>query len=78
MSQPARAGDEAGGAGNVDEVDDVDEIDEAQRRFVEGLVARGEVASADAGPLPPNVTHVAEDEHDGVARAVRRRRFSAR
>lgn len=49
---------------------------EAERRFLEGLVIRGEVVPEGTEPLPPDATHEAEEE-GGVPPKVRRRRFSS-
>jgi hypothetical protein len=54
-----------------------DEASEAERRFIEDLVIRGEVAPEGTGPLPPDATHEAGEEGDGVPRKVRRRRFTS-
>lgn len=49
----------------------------ARRRFIDDLVARGEVAPKGADPLPPGTTHEVVEEQDGVITKVRRRRFTA-
>ncbi|MDL5159039.1 hypothetical protein [Actinomycetospora termitidis] len=48
----------------------------ARRRFIDDLVARGEVAPRGADPMPPGTTHEVVEERDGVILSVRRRRFS--
>ncbi len=52
------------------------EDDRSRRRFVEDLVARGEVVPEDTDPLPPGVTHEVLEDKGGMPTEVRRRRFS--
>jgi hypothetical protein len=52
--------------------------DAARRRFIDDLVARGEVAPKGSDPMPPGTTHEVVEEVDGEIRSVRRRRFSDR
>jgi len=50
--------------------------DEDEARFIEGLVVRGEFASA-SEPLPAGATHESvEQDEDGMPTQVHRRRFS--
>lgn len=58
-------------------MDDQAQPTEEERRFVAGLVARGEAAEADAdGKLPPGATHEIVDRHPDGTPVVRRRRYS--
>ena len=54
-----------------------DEQTPEEKRFIEGLVERGEAAEPDEdGKLPPGATHeIVERRDDGSVR-VKRRRFS--
>ena len=49
-----------------------------EKRFIEGLLERGEAAEPDEnGKLPPGATHEIVEEDSEGERTVRRRRFSA-
>ena len=60
-------------AGEQDEPEQTPE----EKRFIEGLIERGEAAEPDEhGKLPPGATHeIVERRADGTVR-VKRRRFS--
>jgi hypothetical protein len=57
--------------------DDQPSEEAVERHFVEGLLARGEVAPANQEDPPPGVTHEIVEEREGEPPKVRRRRFSA-
>jgi Haloacid dehalogenase-like hydrolase len=59
------------------EIDHPDSAGDEERRFVEGLVVRGEAVAEGTEPLPADATHEIVEERDGVPSKVRRRRFSA-
>lgn len=58
------------------EPDDDDELTPEQRRFIEGLLERGEAAEAVDGELPPGATHEIVERRPGRLPKVRRRSFS--
>ena len=60
----------------MSESDHPDSAREDERRFVEGLVVRGEAVPEGTEPLPSHATHEIVEEQGGVASKVRRRRFS--
>ena len=60
----------------MSESDHRDSAGEDERRFVEGLVVRGEAVPEGTEPLPSDATHEIVEEQGGVPSKVRRRRFS--
>jgi hypothetical protein len=60
----------------MSESDQPDSAGEDERRFVEGLVVRGEAVPEGTEPLPSHATHEIVEERGGVPSKVRRRRFS--
>jgi len=75
-ARKARAPRSAGVAARLPKLDDV-KAAAARRKFVEGLVKRGEAVPA-GKDLPSGATHEIVGKHEDGAPMVKRRRFSAR